>query len=183
MSNGFQTYINNIQEDTLTSYPLTIDKITADMESMFLNVLSRDIEKKGPDGEKVYVNNIFSDLYQILQEETIENDLVSFKKFLDSNDEMQSLVTDIKYEYNADLNVYKNGVVTYNDSTYGNVRIVATSRNIPCGSIIKYNDTYAIVLDRGVLGYDVDLLVESEDYARQYIGRSKITYEIIRSGW
>lgn len=80
-------------------------------------------------------------------------------------------------------NVYKNGVVTYNDSTYGNVRIVATSKNIPCGSIIKYNDIYAIVLDRGVLGYDVDLLVESEDYARQYIGRSKITYEIIRSGW
>lgn len=80
-------------------------------------------------------------------------------------------------------NVYKNGVVSYYDNTYGNVKIVATSRNIPCGSIIKYNDTYAIVLDRGVLGYDVDLLVESEDYARQYIGRSKITYEIIRSGW
>ena len=80
-------------------------------------------------------------------------------------------------------NVYKNGVVTYNDVTYGNVRIVATSRNIPCGSIIKYNDTYAIVLDRGVLGYDVDLLVESEEYARQNVGRSKITYEIIRSGW
>ena len=80
-------------------------------------------------------------------------------------------------------NVYKNGVVSYYDNTYGNVRIVATSKNIPCGSIIKYNDTYAIVLDRGVLGYDVDLLVESEDYARQYVGRSKITYEIIRSGW
>lgn len=79
--------------------------------------------------------------------------------------------------------VYKNDVVTYNDSTYGNVRIVATSRNIPCGSIIKFNDAYAIVLDRGVLGYDVDLLVETEEYARQYVGRSKITYEIIRSGW
>ena len=80
-------------------------------------------------------------------------------------------------------NVYKNGVVTYNDNTYGNVRIVATSKNIPCGSIIKFNNIYAIVLDRGVLSYDVDLLVESESYAREYIGRSKITYEIIRSGW
>ena len=83
----------------------------------------------------------------------------------------------------SNYNVYKNGVVTYDDDTYGKVRIVATSRNIPCGSIIKYNDIYAIVLDRGVLGYDVDLLVESEEYARQYVGRSKITYEIIRSGW
>ena len=79
--------------------------------------------------------------------------------------------------------VYKNGVVTYNDKDYGNVSIVATSKNVPCGSIIKFNDTYAIVLDRGVLGYDVDLLVESEQYARQHIGRKKITYDIVRSGW
>ena len=86
--------------------------------------------------------------------------------------------------------VYKNGVVTYNDVTYGNVRIVATSKNIACGSILKLKDTklsnedmYVIVLDRGVLGYDVDLLVESEAYAIQHVGRSEITYEIIRSGW
>ena len=80
-------------------------------------------------------------------------------------------------------NVYKNGVTTYNDKDYGNVSIVATSKKIPCGSIIKFNDNYAIVLDRGVLSYDVDLLVESEAYARQKVGRSQITYEIIRSGW
>ena len=79
--------------------------------------------------------------------------------------------------------VYKNGVVTYNDEEYGNVRIVATSKKVPCGSIIKFNDTYAIVLDRGVLGYNVDLLVESENYARVNVGRKKITYDILRSGW
>lgn len=80
-------------------------------------------------------------------------------------------------------NVYKNGVTTYEDKDYGNVSIVATSKKIPCGSIIRFKDTYAVVLDRGVLSYDVDLLVESEAYARQNVGRSQITYEIIRSGW
>ena len=110
MSNGFQTYINNIQEDTLTSYPLIIEKHTTDPESLFLSVLSREQEKKEPDGEKVYVNNIFTDLYQILLNNNITNDLVSFKSFLDNNEEIQSLVTDIKYEYNADLNIYKQGV-------------------------------------------------------------------------
>ena len=61
--------------------------------------------------------------------------------------------------------VYKNGVVTYPDKEYGNVRIVAThQKNLKCGSIIKFNlstiskePIYAIVLDRGVLGTDVDL--------------------------
>ena len=80
-------------------------------------------------------------------------------------------------------NVYKNGVTTYSDKEYGDVNIVASSKKVPCGSIIKYNDKYAIVLDRGVLGYDLDLLVESETYAIKYVGRSEITYEIIRSGW
>lgn len=87
--------------------------------------------------------------------------------------------------------VYKNGVVTYPDSEYGNVRIVATNqRNLKCGSIIKFNLTtisnepiYAIVLDRGVLGTDVDLLVENSSIAYNKVGRRKITYEVLRTGY
>lgn len=87
-------------------------------------------------------------------------------------------------------NVYKNGVVTYPDKTYGNVRIVASSKSLKCGSVVRFNSsrvssntTYAIVLDRGVLGNDLDLLVESESYAAKNIGRSKIKYEVVRYGW
>lgn len=87
-------------------------------------------------------------------------------------------------------NVYKNNVVTYNDKGYGNVRIVASSKNLPCGSIIRFNSSrissapvYAIVLDRGVTGNNIDLLVESEAKAYKNVGRSKITYEVLRSGW
>ncbi len=87
-------------------------------------------------------------------------------------------------------NVYKNNVVTYNDKTYGKVRIVASSKKLPCGSIIKFDSkrvssetTYAIVLDRGVLGTSIDLLVPTEAYASRYIGRSSINYDVLRLGW
>ncbi len=87
-------------------------------------------------------------------------------------------------------NVFKNNVVTFTDADYGEVRIVASSKNLPCGSIIRFNSnrisedtTYAIVLDRGVLGYNIDLLVPSESYAMNKIGRSKITYDVLRFGW
>ena len=88
----------------------------------------------------------------------------------------------------SSYNVYKKNVVTYNDRTYGNVRIVASSRNLPCGSIVRINSNrvpggLAIVLDRGVLGNNLDLLCPSEDYASQYVGRSYVTYEILRRGW
>ncbi len=84
----------------------------------------------------------------------------------------------------------KDGTVTYPDATYGTVRIVASSKNLPCGSIIRFNsdrvsdsEVFAIVLDRGVGGNAIDLLVPSEDYASKYIGRSSITYDVLRSGW
>ena len=83
-----------------------------------------------------------------------------------------------------------NGRTTYNDATYGEVRIVASSSNLPCGTIIRFNSprigkdaTLAIVLDRGVLGTDIDLLSPSEEYASKYVGRSSITYDVLRFGW
>lgn len=88
---------------------------------------------------------------------------------------------------NLDLS---NGRTTYIDKTYGEVRIVASSKNLPCGTIIRFNSkrisqdpTLAIVLDRGVLGNDIDLLSPSEDYAAKYVGRSLITYDVLRFGW
>lgn len=82
------------------------------------------------------------------------------------------------------------GVETYQDISYGNVRIVASSKNLSCGTIIRFNkDTIsnepilAIVLDRGVLGNDIDLLTASLEYANTSVGRSTITYDVLRNGW
>lgn len=81
------------------------------------------------------------------------------------------------------------GTTTYDDDVYGNVRIVASSRNLPCGSIIRFDskrvsekETYAIVLDRGVRGNAIDLLIDGEDNAK-ILGRSIITYDVLRFGW
>lgn len=86
--------------------------------------------------------------------------------------------------------VYKNNVVTYNDSAFGKVRIVASSKQLSCGSVIKFNakslsnePIYAIVLDRGVLGSNIDLLMPTEAAAYKEVGRKKITYEVVRNGW
>ena len=83
-----------------------------------------------------------------------------------------------------------NGVDTYPDETYGEVKIVASSSNLPCGTIIRFSSArissepvIAIVLDRGVLGNAIDLLVPNIDYATGVVGRSSITYDVLRSGW
>ena len=83
-----------------------------------------------------------------------------------------------------------NGNVNYEDKTYGKVNIVASSKALPCGTIIRINEhklhsepMYAIVLDRGVSKYNLDLLTVSEDYARKNVGRSVVSYDVLRKGW
>ena len=83
-----------------------------------------------------------------------------------------------------------NGNIHYEDETYGSVRIVASSRNLPCGTIVKFNapkidenGVTAIVLDRGVIGTALDLLVENNQAAYTSVGRMRISYDVLRKGW
>lgn len=78
----------------------------------------------------------------------------------------------------------------YVDETYKTVKIVASSKNLPCGSIVRFNvpsispePILAIVLDRGVRGNNLDLLSPSDEYARTMVGRKSITYDVLRKGW
>ena len=87
-------------------------------------------------------------------------------------------------------NVLKEGIY-YTDKTYGKIRIVASSRNYPCGTILRFKvkklsdePIIAIVLDRGVPGNVIDLLTESEDYAIKHVGRVRnLEFEVLREGW
>lgn len=79
------------------------------------------------------------------------------------------------------------GTTTYQDKDYGTVKIVASSKSLPCGSIVNFSlnneNITAIVLDRGVTGTALDLLVESEAYALSNVGRKNILYQILRFGY
>ena len=84
----------------------------------------------------------------------------------------------------------RDGTTTYLDPTYGNVRIVASSSSLACGSIVRFQldklssePIIAIVLDRGVLGQDLDLLMSSEAEARSKVGRTTLSYDVLRFGW
>ncbi len=88
-----------------------------------------------------------------------------------------------------DYNI-RDGKDYYDDEQYKRVKIVASSSNLPCGSIVRFNlpnisdePVIAIVLDRGVRGNNLDLLSPDEQYARTYVGRKSITYDVLRKGW
>jgi len=101
LSTGFQNYIDKIQEDTLTSYPLTITSETADTTSMLLSMVSESEEKI--EGNIVKESQIVTDMFSKIG----TNDLTSLKKYIEENsnkvDEMVSLV---RYQYSVTPLIY-----------------------------------------------------------------------------
>jgi len=106
MSHGFQSYIDRIQEDALSQYPLRIEKETMDTSALMEKLMTRGDEEVKKDPNVVHVNTIFSDVMKIMGDSMERNDIESFKEFLDSNPEVKDLVTDIRYNYNANVNIY-----------------------------------------------------------------------------
>lgn len=106
LSNGVSKYIDNKEEETLSNYPLTIQKNTMDMTSMMMSMMGSSNEEYNDD--LIHSNNILSDLLTSFKTKT--NNLKDFKSFLDNNKEINKYANDIQYEYNLDINLYTKDV-------------------------------------------------------------------------
>ncbi len=107
LSNGIQLFIDQVQEDTLSTYPLSITKTTADYAAMFsamTQVSEATIEE--PDDTKIYIDDSLGTMMSAMSA-TVENDLEAFKLHLDENyDKIASAVSDIQYTYDLNLQIY-----------------------------------------------------------------------------
>lgn len=116
LSTGFQNYIDKIQEDTLSSYPLTITSEVADTTSMLLSMVQED--NKESDGDIVKETQNISTMFSKIG----TNDIKSFKRYLEDNkDEVDSMVSNIQYQYSISPLIYtrdsKDKVTQLNPST------------------------------------------------------------------
>ena len=121
LSNGVQTYISAVQEDTLSTYPLTIDETTTNYQSMMQTMaeLQNPIEHERDD--RIYSNNSTGKMLNAMIQESTHNNLKSFKEYLDSrSDDLEKYTSDIKYSYGTVMNIYKEntdeGIVKVNPS-------------------------------------------------------------------
>ncbi len=106
LSNGIQNYIAKTEEETLSSYPLSIQKESIDMSTIIQSLMGSKKEKNYND-DKIHSVNIIGDMLTTITEKVEKNDLKSFKNYLDKNKEIKKYTTDIKYGYNIPMNIYK----------------------------------------------------------------------------
>ncbi len=135
LSNGINAYINRVQEDTLSSYPITLEAESIDISSMFASMSggmsTDDGETDGPIktdeelGEYVYTNTALYDLMNSLNSlETTKNNLSAFREYImkedaDGKTPLSDYASSVMYSYDVPMNIYvedKNGDIVKADA-------------------------------------------------------------------
>lgn len=169
LSNGIQEYINRVEEDTLSSYPLSIDAASIDTGSLVESLTGKASETEEHEENKIYSKNIMGDLFTSMTSQVKTNDLKSFKEYLESEDnDITKYTNDIQYSYNITLNLYKSdttdGVVQVNPTTIFNSLGMDTS---------SYSSAYSSMMS----SYDVwTELMNNRDLLESQ-------YDVIAGNW
>ncbi len=102
LSTGFQNYIDKIQEDTLTSYPLTVTSETADAASMLLSMTGQGEDTEGSGNKVVEQQNVAAMFGSVGK-----NDLKSFKQYIEDNSaKVDKMVSLTRYTYAVNPMIY-----------------------------------------------------------------------------
>lgn len=122
ISNGIQLYIDRVQRDTLSSYPITLQAESIDISSMVTSMTGNSDSAEHEDKTKIYSNDIMGDMINTMVKEVKSNNLSEFKKYIENGGSgIKSYVSDIQYSYDVPLNIYmkdtSNGVEQLNPST------------------------------------------------------------------
>ena len=122
ISNGIQLYIDRVQRDTLSSYPITLQAESIDISSMVSSMTGNSDSEEHENKTKIYSNDIMGDMINTMVKEVKSNNLSEFKKYIENGgSDIKSYVSDIQYSYDVPLNIYmkdtSNGVEQLNPST------------------------------------------------------------------
>ena len=113
LSNGIQNYIDKVQEDTLSSYPVTIQAESYDMSGMMTSLMGvhSEAEENKHENDAVYSSTILYDMMNsMISADKEVNNLKPFKEFLETDPEIGQYISSVQYSYDLDMNLYARDV-------------------------------------------------------------------------
>lgn len=178
LSSGFQAYIDSIQQETLTSYPVMIEKTAMDMNAMLGSMASAS-----PTGEvdhaldKVYSNTLSSSMMESFSSEIWQNNLKSFKEYLESeNCTIDEYASSIKYTYGGKINIFSSDTANGVNQVYPS-------------PVISMMETMMGSVNIGGMGMDTSMMASMETMMNSWqelIDNQAMLedqYEIVKGGW
>lgn len=108
LSSGMQNYINRVEEDTLSSYPITLQETTMDTGKLLNAAMDSGNTYENYNDDKIHSMNITNDMLSLMGSGAKSNNLEAFKSYIDENsNKFNEYANAIQYSYNLDLNIYK----------------------------------------------------------------------------
>ena len=107
ISNGVQEYINNVEEETLTSYPLSVQEETVEIAD-FISSMQPSSDTEEHEEGKIYSNDVMSEMMATASASVESNNLEAFKSYIESDKtNIKDYTSAISYSYNLNLQIYK----------------------------------------------------------------------------
>ncbi len=118
VSQGMTSYIDTIQEETLSSYPLTLEASHMDVSTLMETFIGKAQTSGEHEKDAVYQKSMVYDMMNSLNSiETTENDLKSFKEYIEkeradenSTSGLREAVSGVQYTYDMDMLVYTKNI-------------------------------------------------------------------------
>lgn len=170
ISNGVQNYIDKVQEDTLSTYPLIIQEQTIDINNMLTELMGQAEGKEEIEVEegKIYSKNIMTNMLSMFSNEVQTNNLVDFKEYIESdNSKIKEYANAIQYSYNLNLNLYRK----MENNEYLQVNPNQLFNNIGMGDILDAKSSSPLMDTSSMMSqYDVwsEMLDNQELLESQY---------------
>ena len=153
VSNGFQSYVDHIQEDTLTSYPLTIMQETTDIAGALLSMTTE--ESNNEESETIKEEQYISKMLDSLS----TNDLKSFKKYFEENNsQIGKDVSAVKYSYSVEPMIYSKDA-TKKIAKLNPSNLFKSSSSFGMGMASSFTSVYSEMMDdKETLNKSYDIL-------------------------
>ncbi len=173
VSQGMTTYINIIQEETLSSYPLTIQAESVNMGSLMLSFMGQAQSTGEHDKDAVYEKTMLYDMVNALNTmETTYNDLKAFKVFIedqlkDPDSKLSQALSGVQYTYDLDLMVYTesiDGKIIQSDTMALMQELMIEHLDMDMSSMLQMSESYGFDMEAmagiGPMGSSINLFEE-----------------------
>ncbi len=168
LSSGVNAYIERVERDTLSSYPLMIEKQTVDMSGMMETMMGAMEEDADHDMDKVYSGQMMTKLMSGMMSQVEENNLKGLKAYLEQDDRLDGLVSGIQYEYATPLTVYRlledgravqvNPSTTFDSAGFSEMMNMSASNDMMSASMRQMNAFQPIIDNDEMLHSQFDLI-------------------------
>lgn len=141
LSGGVKAYVNTIEENALSQYPLTIEETNTNLTAVMQLLGSSDVDREeNPDSEVIYTQQVLGNLLENLNSVMSKNDLEKFKEYTENN--FDESIGYVKYDYGVEFDVFCNYVD--DDERYMKVNpFLEAIENVMPGGFSDYSDMIA----------------------------------------